>query len=234
MGTAVAIRHIHFEDLGTLEPLLRENGFDVHYIDPAVENLAEIDPMKPDLLVFLGGPIGAFDDELYPFVVDETRLMRQRLAAKLPVLGICLGAQMMARAMGANVYAMTAKEIGFTRLDLAPRGGQNVLSGIGNTPVLHWHGDQFDIPEGAVHLAATDRCPNQAFSVGNYALALQFHVEADTAMIERWLVGHASELAQAGADVRALRSDARRCGDALKAASREMMVRWLRLSGLVS
>ncbi|MBB1596884.1 glutamine amidotransferase [Achromobacter sp. UMC46] len=224
---AVAIRHLHFEDLGTLEPLLRERGYDVQYVDAASQDLQTVDALSADLLIVLGGPIGAFDDAAYPFVADELALVQRRLAAGAPILGICLGAQLMARALGAKVYALGVKEIGFGPLQLTPEGRQSALAALGDTPVLHWHGDQFDIPEGALRLAGTPVGANQAFSLGGNVLGLQFHLEADTRCIERWLVGHACELGQAGIDPRTLRAQAGAMQARLAAASGAVFRAWL-------
>lgn len=210
MKSVLALRHIHFEDLGTLEPLLRERGYAIRYSDAAVHDLCALDPLEPDLLVVLGGPIGAFDDHTYPFVINELGIIHKRLDYSRPILGICLGAQLMARALNASVYSMGVKEIGFSPLTFTDEGQKSPLATLGDTPVLHWHGDQFEIPAGVTHLAGTSTCPNQAFAVEHHGLALQFHLEADAARIERWLVGHANELAQAGIDPRNLRAQARK------------------------
>lgn len=225
--TATVIRHIHFEDLGTLEPLLLERGYAVRYVDPATEDLASLDALAPDLLVVLGGPIGAFDDEIYPFLASELALVRQRLDAGTPLLGICLGAQLIARGLGARVYPMGVKEIGFAPLTLTGAGEQSVLAHLGATPVLHWHGDQFDIPPGAERLAGTQVGANQAFALGDAVLGLQFHLEADARQIDRWLLGHACELGQANIDPRVLREDAQRFQAPLAAAAAAVFNAWL-------
>jgi GMP synthase (glutamine-hydrolysing) len=227
MKSVLAIRHIQFEDLGTLEPVLRERGYEVQYVDATVDNLAELDTLAPDLLIVLGGPIGAFDEDTYPFLADELAVVHRRLADKVPILGICLGAQLIARALGAKVYPLGVKEIGFAPLALTEEGQQSPLAAVGDTPVLHWHGDQFDIPAGAVRLASTSVGQNQAFAVGRDVLALQFHLEVDARQIERWLVGHASELAQAGIDPRTLRTQAQHNPDRLASVARDVVGAWL-------
>jgi GMP synthase (glutamine-hydrolysing) len=227
MKSAVAIRHIHFEALGTLEPLLHERGYTVQYVDATVEDLAALDVQTPDLLVVLGGPIGAFDENAYPFLADELALVQRRLASQRPILGICLGAQLIARALGASVYALGVKEIGFGPLTLTNDGRKSVLATLGDTPVLHWHGDQFDIPPSAALLAGTAIGANQAFTQGPGVLGLQFHLEADTRLIERWLVGHACELAQATIDPCTLRTQAQEHQAKLALAARSVFTAWL-------
>lgn len=226
-ATAVAIRHIHFEGLGTLEPLLRARGYDVRYVEAPVADLAEVEALDPDLLIVLGGPIGATDDHAYPFLADEVALLHRRLNSNRPILGICLGAQLIARAMGAQVCAMGTKEIGFSPLRLTELGKQSPLHLLGDTPVLHWHGDQFDIPLGAKRLAQTAKCKNQAFSMGDGVLGLQFHLEADTLQIEHWLVGHAVELSLARIDPWSIRATAQQIEERLLLASNAVFNAWL-------
>jgi GMP synthase (glutamine-hydrolysing) len=225
--TVAAIRHVHFEDLGTLEPLLRQRDYEIRYVDAGVHDLGLLNAHEPDLLVVLGGPIGAFDEAIFPFLATELALIRERLEARLPILGICLGAQLMARALGAGVAPMGVKEIGFGPLMLTAAGRESVLSTLAGVPVLHWHGDRFDTPANANLLASTTLCAHQAFAHGDHALALQFHLETDTNCIERWLVGHACELAQAGVDPRQIREQAALQGPALKAAATRTIGPWL-------
>jgi len=229
--TVLALRHLAFEDLGLLRPVLEARGFCRFLtLDAGVDELRDVDLDAVDLLVVLGGPIGAYDDALYPYLKDELALIRRRLAARRPLLGICLGAQLMARALGAPVRPMAhgRKEIGFAPLTLTDAGRDSALAPLApGQPVLHWHGDQFEIPAGCASLAATPLCPHQAFAVEHFALGLQFHLESDPARLEQWLIGHAGELAQARIPLDALRRDAITHGPALRAALGEVMDRWM-------
>ncbi|WP_424192135.1 glutamine amidotransferase [Ampullimonas aquatilis] len=227
MKTVLALRHIHFEDLGILEPLLHERGYEINYLNAATDDLNSVDVRQPNLLVVLGGPIGAFDEIRYPFLDQELVLIRQRLEAQQPILGICLGAQLMARGLGASIASMGVKEIGFGPISLTPEGRNSVLAALVDTPVLHWHGDRFELPLGTQLLAGTQVCVNQAFALHEYALGLQFHLEADTNHLEHWLVGHASELAQFDIDPSQLRIQAAQHGPLLMTTAKQVFNLWL-------
>lgn len=225
-GAAVVLRHVAFEDLGVFEPLLRARYDTVRYVDVGVDTIGTIVD-DAALLVALGGPIGVGDTDRYPYLLDELDALGRRLDRRLPTLGVCLGAQLIAAALGARVEPTGRVEIGYSPLTLTPAGHRSVLAPLGDTPVLHWHGDQFDIPDGAARLASTPGFPNQAFSLGDHVLALQFHVEADPARIERWLIGHAHELAHHRIDPAAIREDAARHGSELADRARQVLTSWL-------
>jgi GMP synthase (glutamine-hydrolysing) len=224
---AVAVRHVAFEDLGTLTPVLTELGYTVSYLDAGVDDICATEVAQAELVIVLGGPIGANDEHLYPCLRDEIVLLERRLRLHLPTLGICLGAQLMARALGAEVRE-GRQEVGFAPITLTAEGTRSSLGAFAETNVLHWHGDMFETPEGATHLASTTACAHQAFSIGSTALALQFHIEVGDRGFERWLIGHSVELAQAGMDVVELRSKHRTHGPALSAAASRMLSDWIK------
>src|SRR5262245_55683090 len=114
MKSALAIRHVHFEDLGAFAGAFSRAGYQIRYHDAGVDDLSLVDPLLSDVVVVLGAPIGANDEDRYPFLTDELRIIARRLEAQRPTLGICLGAQLMARALGASVYSGAAKEIGWS------------------------------------------------------------------------------------------------------------------------
>ena len=225
MKTALAIRHVPFEDLGAFGPALAQRGFAVRYAEAGeIVRREEYE----NLLIILGGPIGANDEETYPFLRDELALIERRLKRGAPTLGICLGAQMIAKVIGAKVYPARAKEIGVAPIRLTPDGEASCLAPFKAAPLtLHWHGDTFDLPRGAERLASTEICENQAFAFGPKVAGFQFHPEASPVGFERWLVGHSHELAAAGIDPRRLRADMGEHGPALAAKGAEVLHRWI-------
>lgn len=228
MRTCLVIRHLAFEDLGLFEPILKARGFQVRVLDAGVDALGDLNPCEDDLWVVLGGPIGVYEEADYPFITDEIALLRARLAAHRPTLGICLGAQLMALALGAKVYGNPrGKEIGWSRLDLSPEGHAHPLGILGEAKVLHWHGDIFELPAGAQSLASTPQTPHQAFALGRYGLGLQFHLEVEGGGLERWLIGHRAELGQAKLSIPLLRADNNRYAPVLSEPATQMFGEWL-------
>jgi len=228
--TAVAIRHVEFEDLGLLEPLLEQHGFATSYLDAPAGGGAWPSARDADLLVVLGGPIGVADADAYPFLRTELELIGDRLAHDKPTLGVCLGAQLLALACGGSVRPGAGAEIGYAPVTLTDAARDSALEPLRGVPVLHWHGDVISTPAELPPLAFTPLCENQAFARWPNVLGLQFHLEADGASLERWLVGHAYELAARGVSVAALREDA--CAYAAQLASRAQQVFGTWLSGL--
>jgi GMP synthase (glutamine-hydrolysing) len=228
---ALVLNHGTFENLGSLEKPLRARGFEIESIDVATASFPLPLVDSCDLLVVLGGPIGVYDQQDYPFLKDEIACIAQRLAARKPILGICLGAQLMAAALGSRVYAgKNGAEIGWSPLQATPHTAPPAWFAPLLAPglsVFHWHGDTFDLPSGALPLAQSALYANQAFAVGDFALGLQFHPEVTAAGLERWYVGHACELRHAGITAASLRQAAREHSAALETAAGRFWQLWL-------
>jgi GMP synthase (glutamine-hydrolysing) len=223
----LAVRHVAFEDLGLLGPIVSSRGYGVRYHDAGVQPIDPDTFLTPDLLIVLGGPIGVYEDDKYPFLAAEIAAITARLQAGKPTLGICLGAQMVAAALGARVAPGPVKEIGWAPIDLTAEGRTSVLGALGTSPVLHWHGDNCELPAGCTRLASTTHCPVQAFMHAPSQLALQFHLEAEPARFETWLVGHTVELGKAGIDPRELRKQVHDVAPAAREVGQKILSAWL-------
>ena len=226
---AWVIYHVAFEDLGSFESILLESGFDIVYLSAGSDDLSVIKAKTDELLIIMGGPISVNDIDEYPFIKDELEILTERLEADMPTLGICLGAQLIAKALGAKVYPGQHKEIGWAPIQLNDAGSRTALRHLAGEGVcvLHWHGETFDIPEYAELLASSKFYPNQAFSFGK-ALALQFHPEVTARALEQWYVGHTCEIHQTdGISVTRLRDDTRQFADILQARAYTFFSEWL-------
>lgn len=199
MRRLLVFQHVPWEILGVLDPLLRDAGFRIRYLNFGRNPEARPRVERYHGLIVLGGPMNCDDTDRYPHLQVESDAIAQAIDLGRPVLGICLGAQLIARALGARVVRNPEKEIGWYRLQATAAGRGDPLFGtLGEREtVFQWHGDRFEIPDQAVHLARSPACPNQAFRYGENVYALQFHLEVDAAMIHRWLrtPGNARELA---------------------------------------
>ncbi len=221
----VVIQHLPFEDTGVFGDVLADANIHCERVDAPRDDLAPA--RDADLTVILGGPISANDVRRFPFLKTELDLIEHRLAQAKPTLGVCLGAQLIAKALGAAIRPLAQKEIGWSALEPTAAGTGSPLACL-TTPVLHWHGETFDLPDGTENLARTDLCPNQAFAVGGHTLALQFHAEVREESLAQWLVGHIVELDRANISLEALRRDAGRWGSQNEASGKRMLRQWLR------
>lgn len=224
--TLLAIRHVPFEDLNSFERPLAEAGYAIRYVDAPTADFTRLGQASWDLTVVLGGPIGVNEQNDYPFISEELRFLETRFKREVPTLGICLGSQLMAHALGARVHKSRAVEIGWKSLTLTDAGRNSSLRHF-QKPVFHWHGESFDLPAGAKALASTEVCPHQAFSWGSTLLALQFHPEVTARGLEQWYVGHADELRAHGLSPTGLRQDAARFGPILERQGAAFLNDWL-------
>lgn len=231
----IALRHVAFEDAGVWDDLLHPTYVDVGVDFPP-------GPLDADLLVVMGGPVSAngVDNGDFPYLAEVIDLIRARHSAGRPVLGVCLGAQLIALALGGDVVRSSGPmQIGWSPVTLTDLGASGPLINLQGRPVLHWHGDRIELPTGTAaaaagvgRLAYDDHSPVQAFR-SNHALGLQFHPEVDPATFERWLLGHSSDLERNGVDIATLRAETAEYGPALVAPARQLVIDWLHTIGAI-
>jgi GMP synthase (glutamine-hydrolysing) len=202
MSRLMVFQHVAAEPLGTLHARIRSRGHRIRFHNFQRDPDAQPNVEKYQGLIVLGGPMNVEDQHRYPHLKTELLAIEAALRQGKPVLGICLGAQLLAHVLGAPVRRHEQQEIGWYDLITTPHGREDpVLAHLGEqAPVFQWHGCTFDLPREAVQLARTTTCEQQAFRFGHDAYGFQFHLEADAAMIERWLrlPAYRDELASAG------------------------------------
>jgi len=189
MKRILVFQHVPYEPLGTLNPQLKAAGFRIRYVNFSREPDARPDMSSYNGLVVLGGPMSVNQTDRYPHLDTEIELIQEALELRLPILGICLGAQLLARALGAKVKRSSRPEIGWHDISVDPKAADDPL--LGNfgpsEKIFQWHSDTFELPRGAVQLASSDVCAHQAFRYGDNAYGFQFHLEVDGDLIGRWL-----------------------------------------------
>ncbi|MGR3309818.1 MAG: type 1 glutamine amidotransferase [Candidatus Brocadiales bacterium] len=194
--TILFIKHIDIEGPGTIADFLDSNNVPHRTISPFVGDAYPDDPTTCSAIVSLGGPMNVYEEEKYPYMKLEDSFLKDAVKKEVPILGICLGAQLLAKAVGAKVVKAEAKEIGWYKVPLTSDGKEDPLfHGINNElNVFHWHGDTFNIPDGGKRLAESEICPNQAFRYGENAYGIQFHIEVTEPMIHEWTRAYKDEL----------------------------------------
>lgn len=227
MKNALILQTLAFEDPDTLTPLLEAAGYIIETVLLPTQPPDAAQILNCDLLVLMGGPVSVNDEADFPFIAPLCDMLAKRIAAGRPTLGICLGAQFIAKSLGATVQPMASNEIGWSPLILTDSGQQSCLRHLEDVQVLHWHGEYFTIPAAADLLASTAACQNQAFRVAEHTPALQFHLEVSARGVERWYVGHTLELAHAKINIPALRQAGQTHAPLLAAAAAKCINSWL-------
>lgn len=198
MGTVLALRHVAFEDLDGFAGVFSALGHEIRYWDAWYDGELP-DVTSPEIMVVLGSPTGVYEARDYDFITAEIDAIKRRVDAGRPVLGLCFGAQLLAAALGARVYKGEHYEFGWSPISLSPAGEASAIRHYASPgrAVFHCHGDTFDLPDGATHLASTSLYENQSFSYGPH-LGLQFHGEVTERGLKRWFIGHAALIKSRG------------------------------------
>lgn len=191
-------RHVEFENLGSIEAWLKSAGHTLTTTRMyANDPLPSVDDF--DWLIVMGGPMSANDDAIFPWMAPEKQLIRHAIEAGKRVMGVCLGSQLIAAALGSRVYPNAQREIGWFEIRRAAEANQHPFGVLfpAKTDVFHWHGDTFDLPTGATRLASSDGCQNQAYAISNHVVALQFHLEMQPHLAKELTIHCANELGPA-------------------------------------
>lgn len=227
MKRAFVIRHTPYEGIAGFRQPVEAAGYTIDRIDVTDPGFASADFVSPDLVVLMGGPMGVYERDAHPWIAREIEQLALRLDRGLPTLGVCLGAQMIAAALGSRVYPGPVKEVGFAPIAVNAAGLASPVRHLAGVPVLHWHGDTFDLPPGTELLASTPAYAHQAFRGGPALLALQCHPEmGEDERFEEW-VEDTDYLTEAGTDPHAMRAAHAEHGPRAVAAGRAVVAEWL-------
>ncbi|HEX7231888.1 MAG TPA: gamma-glutamyl-gamma-aminobutyrate hydrolase family protein [Candidatus Binatia bacterium] len=199
MGEVLVFQHDPFEDLGFFAEVLKKQGPQYRVVRLFHGEMPTEEWPEVAALIVLGGPMGIDEEESFPFLRWEKRIIRAAIDEAVPVLGICLGAELIASALGTQVFHGPVKEIGWSPISITPYGQMDSLLGYlpENATVFQWHGDGVDLPAGAIRLASSAHYSTQAFRLGKTVYGLQFHLEVTPPMIERWIDQRSKDLALA-------------------------------------
>ena len=199
-GSILIIKHIPIEGPGSIGRFLKDTAWNMQIIDLSLRQHLPDDTAGIEAVIILGGPMNVYETEKYPFLKKEADFLRKALKGEVPVLGICLGAQLLAKACGAKIVKAGQKEMGWHEVYLTEAGRADPLfEGLSlRLNIFQWHEDTFDIPDGGKLLAESPSCRNQAFRYGRSAYGLQFHVEVTVDMVESWIKEYTGSNALAG------------------------------------
>jgi GMP synthase (glutamine-hydrolysing) len=229
----LVFQHVPYEPLGTLDPLLKESGFRIRYVNFGREPGQRPALDRYEALIILGGPMNSDQIDTYPNLITEVDILREAVDRDMSVLGICLGAQLLAKALGGTVSRNAVREIGWYDVQLTEVGLHDpVLSTFAPTQeVFQWHEDGIALPPGIDVLARSDACPVQAFRHAEHVYGFQFHLEVNAPLIERWLAvpAHQASLEEERGriDPAEIRRRTETSIDQLERLSRETFQRWI-------
>jgi GMP synthase (glutamine-hydrolysing) len=224
--TALIIRHVPHEGVAGYREPIEAAGYHVDRIDVADPQFGTVDLREPDLLIMMGGPMGVYEHDKFPWIRCQLRRLALRLEADRPTLGVCFGSQMMAAALGGEVFPGEVKEVGFHPITVHDKVGP--LRHVEDVPVLHWHGDTFTLPDNVELLASSYVYDHQAFRRGNNLLALQFHAEmGEDPRFDAWIEQSPGDVAAVGHTPESLRAAHAEHGSRAVSAGRAMISEWL-------
>lgn len=228
MPLALVIQHADYESLAGFRTPLVARGYAIKTISVLAPEFDLLNFLEPDLLIIMGGPMGVYEQAQHPWMAHEIIRVAERIVADRPTLGVCLGSQLIAAAMGGRVFKGADNEVGFKPVTLTEAGKRSPLNWLSGQPLLHWHGDTFELPADVTLLASTDVYPHQAFARSANILALQFHPEmGEDDSFDTWCERGDPFIAKAGTDVDRLMAEHREFGPAAVAAGCEMLDHWL-------
>jgi GMP synthase-like glutamine amidotransferase len=199
MSEVLVFQHDPFEDLGFFAEVLEKQGAEYRVVRLFHGEMPAEELENVSALIVLGGPMSVDEEESFPFLRWEKRIIRAAIDEAVPILGVCFGAQLIAAALGTQVFHGSVREIGWTPISITPHGQVDSLLGYlpENATVFQWHSDGFELPAGAIRLASSTHYSTQAFRVGKTIYGLQFHLEVTPRMIERWIDERSKDLALA-------------------------------------
>ena len=225
-----AIQHIGYEDLGSFETVFENRGFEVKYFCSRNVDYKGLFANDPELIVVLGGPMSVNDSDKYQWINRERQFVEDRLECEKPLLGICFGAQMIASALGAEVRkGKQGKEIGWSKITVNAEGKKTPFRHFDGefTHMMHWHGDTFDLPDGAILLASSDMYNKQAYTYGDHVLAMQCHPEVTERKLKLWYSGSEDDVKEVGKTVKELMDHATRYNATLTNQAHKFLNEWL-------
>jgi GMP synthase-like glutamine amidotransferase len=193
MMRAHYFQHVPFEGLGSIESWMKSNGFEITS-SKFYESVDIPDPQEIDILIILGGPMSVHDEALYPWLAKEKQFVKDVIGLGKSVLGICLGAQIIAQALGAEIVQNSLKEIGWFPIYAVDSSDKSAFAFPHTALVFHWHGETFNLPQSSIRLASSAACSNQAFQFGKSVIGLQFHLETTKESVEAMLSNCGDEL----------------------------------------